>query len=324
MVNSQDDALTCPGLSQNESYCAGDSLNSNIIIRCDSGKGYASSCSNLLEAVDPPGPKVGALCMSDPSCLAFPCRSARTCEPPKHHSLRLVDSRLTMDFAQATNPHQKLETPTAPGVVSSTPSSRHPSASPVAARAPPPPAVRLRARVRAFRACATRRPRAAAPAPPRPCPSPAAAGARVRPRPPQAARARRPARTTMPHGRLPVPQHRAVGRWPAGHRGHLTRCQRPGRPIRPRCHRRHPRRAHRHLRARRHGRRRWRGGCWPWPWDFVLWASKTGWILIRRCCGVFCWLEGKIPWRSMLGDGRLDGQDMLRLRSLAGASPNLG
>ena len=66
-MDSQDGSFTCPGISKDESYCAGESLSSNIIIRCDAGKGYAGNCNDDLTGVDPPGVKAEALCYQSSS-----------------------------------------------------------------------------------------------------------------------------------------------------------------------------------------------------------------------------------------------------------------
>lgn len=52
----------CLGDAADKNFCAGNSLSTNIIIRCDGEKGQPGNCNDNLAGVPPIGVKVGALC----------------------------------------------------------------------------------------------------------------------------------------------------------------------------------------------------------------------------------------------------------------------
>ncbi|MCJ1314000.1 hypothetical protein MMC25_007680 [Agyrium rufum] len=54
--------IVCSGPAANQNFCAGNSLTSNIIIRCSKGIGYGGNCNDNLAGIPPVGVKSAALC----------------------------------------------------------------------------------------------------------------------------------------------------------------------------------------------------------------------------------------------------------------------
>ncbi|KAF3906888.1 hypothetical protein ABW21_db0209128 [Orbilia brochopaga] len=60
--NSGDNTFSCLGAAAGKNFCAGNSLSSNIIIRCTGEKGQPGNCNDNLAGIPPVGVKSAALC----------------------------------------------------------------------------------------------------------------------------------------------------------------------------------------------------------------------------------------------------------------------
>ncbi|KAK6504556.1 hypothetical protein TWF481_006497 [Arthrobotrys musiformis] len=62
VYNETSGTFQCLGDAVDKNFCAGDSLTSNIIIRCNGEQGQPGNCNNNLAGVPPVGVKTSALC----------------------------------------------------------------------------------------------------------------------------------------------------------------------------------------------------------------------------------------------------------------------